>query len=171
MAGEPMESLDKNKLKTLSTQPKVRPKSKTYICNFRAPNKQLYHEWQDYVKLVTQTQHADVCYVTLELIRAYKKAIEQAQNQTQLNLPFQTVNITQQNNFQYIVTKPRRKTPMQGIPTCEAHKCQQIATYQALHKTLNKTYRLCPKHLTQFRQFLINITQLPDSKTFVYGGE
>jgi hypothetical protein len=81
----------------------VQPKN--LICNFRAPNLQVYQRWKAYVQWA-KDNGMDVCHLTLSLTDSFMKGIEGA---AQVRNGKQVVNIQQNNVFQYQVSKPRRE--------------------------------------------------------------
>jgi len=74
------------------------------ICNFRAPNEDLFKRWKTFVQWAKDNGY-DVCHITLSLVDSFMLGIE---GKSQLRLPQQTINIQMQNNFLYQVEKPRR---------------------------------------------------------------
>jgi hypothetical protein len=78
---------------------------KNLICNFRAPNVELWRQWHSYTEWV-KNQGLDICRVTIGLGQAFMTGTDKA-----LSVPGsqQTVNITMQNQFLYQVAKPRRE--------------------------------------------------------------
>ena len=78
---------------------------KNLICNFRAPNLQLYQRWKAYVQWA-KDNGLDVCHLTLNLTDAFMKGNEAA---AEVQSGKQVINIQQNNIFQYQVQKPRRE--------------------------------------------------------------
>jgi hypothetical protein len=86
-------------------QPVCVTQPKNLICNFRAPNLQLYQRWKAYVQWAKDNGQ-DVCHLTLSLTDAFMKGNEAA---ALVNSGKQVINIQQNNIFQYQVQKPRRE--------------------------------------------------------------
>jgi hypothetical protein len=138
-----------------------RKAKKNFICNFRAPNKDCYREWTEWKDICKNTLHSDVCYLTLSSIRATKKAIKDGTAQTQIPTPVAVININQQNTFYYIVSRARRKTPIEGIPKCAVPQCKNPATNKLHNRNTKKDYILCQKHTDEYKIYADNITPLP----------
>jgi hypothetical protein len=74
----------------------------------------------------------------------------EVKNQTQIATPFTIININQQNEFTYVVAKPRRAK--HGIQ-CEAAFCQQPST--AITKLKDKrTLYMCSQHVEQYKEII-----------------
>jgi hypothetical protein len=106
--------------------------------------------------------------MTLSTIRAKKKAIEEGLNQSQITTPIGVINVNQQNTFYYVVSRPRRKTPIEGIPMCEVRRCQNPATHKLHHKNANRDFLMCPKHANDYRIYATTVTQVPSSENLKF---
>ena len=129
-----------------SIEPLVQEKKPDYICNFRAPNLQMYTEWQNY-KAYVKDQGLDVCRVTIGLTNAFmagtagaSKVLGQSQN----------VQIQMNNQFLYQVEKPRREPFSLGCIKPEFRRTFSSILYEAF--VLERARRISDEF--SFRDFL-----------------
>jgi hypothetical protein len=84
-----------------------RPKARQNLhCNFRAPNEEWFEVWLE-LKEKTKAGGLDICFVVLNLCRAWLKAQKDAESIYTVSGMRQIVFLTQTNNFNYNVAKPR----------------------------------------------------------------
>ena len=122
----------------------VQPKN--LICNFRAPNLQLYQRWKSYVQWA-KDNGMDVCHVTLSLIDSFMKGNEGA---VEVRNGKQVINIQQNNVFQYQVSKPRREPYDLSCVKREYQKTFSSSLFEAY--VLNKARELTREF--SYRDFL-----------------
>jgi hypothetical protein len=89
----------------MDSQSSLLEPKKNLICNFRAPNEQLFQRWKAYGEWVKENG-LDICRVTLGLADSFMKGIEET---TTIKSTSQVINIQQNNQFLYQVSKPRRE--------------------------------------------------------------
>jgi hypothetical protein len=81
---------------------------KNLMCTFRAPTPEEYLEHRAFCKKVKE-DGLDICRVLLGFERAYLEAKKGAKEAIKLQSSQQVVNIYQNNQFVYQVSKPRRE--------------------------------------------------------------
>lgn len=82
------------------------PRRKNLICNFRAPNQDLFESWKHYVAWC-QDHGRDVCHLTLSIVNAFMKGVDEAAA-VSITSPDQVINLEMNNVFTYEVKRPRR---------------------------------------------------------------
>jgi hypothetical protein len=87
----------------LKQQKLERPKSKkNYLCNFRAPDKKHFDNWQNFKEFV-KGEGLDICRVVDGLTSAFMSGAT-----AKIVTPDKIININMANQFLYQVVKPRR---------------------------------------------------------------
>lgn len=81
---------------------------KNLICNFRAPNEDLFRVWKDYVSWC-QDHGRDVCYLTLSLADAFMRGVDGGAGSAVLPDPKQPITVNMSNTFTYSVARARRE--------------------------------------------------------------
>ncbi len=77
-------------------------KPKNLICNFRAKTIDYWNQWQKY-KEHCWNHGLDLCHTTISLTNSFMGL------NSEIKTPNQTMNIQMNNQFNYVVQKPRRK--------------------------------------------------------------
>lgn len=106
-------------------------------------------EWKDYVKTV-KDMGLDVCRVTLQLTRAFKQGVKEANRAVQIQGSQQVINVQMTNHFNYVVQKPRREPYDLSCVKPEFRKTFSSLLYEAY--VLEKAREL--KRPFCFRDFL-----------------
>ena len=92
-----------------------------FHCNFRAPDKEWFDVWLQF-KEKTKELGLDICFVALNLCRAWLEWQKDTDSVFELSPPKQIVFLSQSNTFNYNVQRPRRE-PIQSNCSKNYHKC------------------------------------------------
>jgi hypothetical protein len=83
-----------------------------FHCNFRAPDQEWFDIWLEF-KSRTKDLGLDICFVALNLCRAWLDSQRDADSALMLNSIKQIVYLNQTNTFNYNVDRPRRERQQQ----------------------------------------------------------
>jgi hypothetical protein len=96
-------------------KPKVKimvKRRENFHCNFRAPDQEWFDIWREF-KNRTKDLGLDICFVALNLCRAWLDSQREADSALTLNSIKQIVYLNQTNTFNYNVGRPRRERQQQ----------------------------------------------------------
>lgn len=119
---------------------------KNLLCNFRAPNEELFNKWLEFKEYVA-SKGLDICRVVIPLTEAFMVAGKNAELRTAEG---KIINVQMQNNFLYEVSKPRRTPHTLEFLRSNFRRTFSTSLYEAY--VLNKARQI--KTEFSFRDFL-----------------